>query len=748
MPRHNEQFRFYRQALRGSQTRLSDVWPFEPFDGRRRWTVRAVERVLRGANSFNVDVYQGTTASKPVTPGSVALAVGAGTQIQVNGFAYALVHDVRWEAPTTAEGGPAVLWDPENASGIGGLEKLISPAGRTFGIAAYGVGGYQHGFDYVSAEIAAGKGYELTSQTIAPIAQLPDDFYTNPAYLHGGVQQVRVGGVDLRYFLRTRNNWAFRNARDLFPTWDPSGPYPNLEVFSPFSSLTPGPSNNLLFPDFAFPESIGGKPPPFLFSTEANETERTSPALEDRVTGRRFMFRYRVGNLTQIWPLPDWIDPETYQVTRDVNVFAFDDGSRVDYIEGDRAPFLGTTWHQVGDTPYSERLGYSADETGRFLGMDSFSAKFGPVGFYGHKFVSAAEYSELHNDWVRAIVQHFERNSPLLETRRIWANPVALGGATVQSGLNNGYEFDRSSIRYLPTLVRGSQISSSRSQFPWTLPSGETFSESVPAVRGRIAIEGFSGNGSAVVLRDILTYSLRFSVLSEQDLIPNRPDIDALLDQDLQYVTEAAIQAALDEDPTFPQFLEGTGDAVLGGQLPTGGVLWLPDPLVPPFLRATNPDEYILTASPETTGGDVTTTRLLTVRPALISDVGLRDIVSLLDRRVSEIAIGSLVTRAWVRVLSQTAGVETVAGHNTANRNIISREVLESMSFEMRQNRSILVGTAVLDSINKQWDIVGVDFDDDRLNMIVRVERTSDHEVQDSPYGNSPVPIRRIQNRT
>ena len=137
MPRHNEQFRFYRRALRGGQARLSDVWPFEPFDGRRRWTVRAVERVLRGADNFNVDVFQGTSAAQPVTPGSVALAIGQGTQIQVNGFAYELVHDIQWEAAISASGEATILWDPENASGVGGMTELQTPAGRTYGAVAY-----------------------------------------------------------------------------------------------------------------------------------------------------------------------------------------------------------------------------------------------------------------------------------------------------------------------------------------------------------------------------------------------------------------------------------------------------------------------------------------------------------------------------------------------------------------------------------------------------------------------------------
>ena len=170
--------------------------------------------------------------------------------------------------------------------------------------------------------------------------------------------------------------------------------------------------------------------------------------------------------------------------------------------------------------------------------------------------------------------------------------------------------------------------------------------------------------------------------------------------------------------------------------------------LVPVGDRDLNPEDFILTAAALGSGGDITTIRLFTVRPALISDVGLRDIISLLDRRVNEISITSQVNRAWVRVISRTAGVEIVGATTSAIRDILNRQVIESMSFEMRRDLTILIGSAVLDNQGRDWDIVGVDLDDDRRNMIVRVERTADHVVVDSPYGGFPVPIRYDNNRS
>ena len=194
----------------------------------------------------------------------------------------------------------------------------------------------------------------------------------------------------------------------------------------------------------------------------------------------------------------------------------------------------------------------------------------------------------------------------------------------------------------------------------------------------------------------------------------------------------------------FRNSSKGRASPVLSGT-PVGrqsGTLWLPDRLVPVGDRDRNPEAFILTAAAPGTGGDITTIRLFTVRPALISDIGLRDIVSLLDRRVNEVAITSQINRAWVRVLSRTTGVEIVGAENSSDRFVMNRQVIESMSFEMRRDLTILIGSAVLDNQGRDWDIIGVDLDDDRRNMVVRVERTADHDVSDSPYGGFPVPIR------
>ena len=718
MPRHNEQFRFFRRPIAASAPRLADVWPFEPFDGRRRWTVRAVERVLRGANDFNVDVYAGQSAGSPVVPGSVALALGPGTQIQVNGFAYELVHPVSWDAPTAVGDEAVAIWDPENVSGIGGLDKLAGPGGRVFGVVAILVqAGNYHAHQ---AQIDAGLGWALPRELDnVPGGDLllhaPDDFFSNDNYLDLGQRNTRVGGLDLRYFGRhvvtdTYRAWIHSNLETIFP--GSSGEVtPDANFLSAFSSLQSTYNPYVVrFPhlDLArWPSATEYTNLPRIFSTEPSNVQLTIQILRNPIDGARHWFRSRLGDFTEIIPLPNWIDPETLLVREDHRVDAIPGSLQVEYVahflrhdfqEGDIPPLMGR-WGATGFVSSEahlenmQRLGFVADASGRDVGFTSVAVKhFGySEQTYGQKYVSPSEYLEIYHDFVAAHVNHFKRNSALMESRRLWA-PRALADS-IPSQLNNSYVFtNREELRYTPRQVYAQ----------W---------RDIPPVYGRIVAPRGPLHDAEITYEGVTEYRLIFRVLSLEDFGgDDRPDID--------------------EEFVEPELtLEGPGEFFQ----PIGNIF---------STRDISTNRYVVIAAPRGVGGDLTTTRLFTVRPPLITDIGILDIVSLLDQTVSEDSIVGQVRRAWVRIVERTSGVEVVAAQNTAGRDIMNRQVVEQMTIELRQTALITIGQGALDPGNREWTIIGIEEDSDRRDMIVRLERTTDHQVVDSPYGKEPIPIR------
>ena len=732
MPRLNRQFQVFLDGPTGGPV-LGDKWPFSPqiVPGYR---VRLTQNVARGATLIPVDVFAGDETGSPVENGTVALAIAAGTRINIGDSLYSLSEaPAEWLA-ATGVGDTEIIWDPKDYHGQGTKPDTLTSGGFTFVVT--GTGGALPGDDPIT-----GRGDDEARLGIT----------RNAAFVARSAGTVRSSAR------RVANEDIIPN---LFPytagstdtppeNWISQAQYDLGSIYDGFVDA----------PNHKHAMRADGLEPDFSCLDWAGHTPQQGPTnLRDGFDTKKPVLIYTRGpELNDLRTIEYWGYASTRfsrfvrSVPDSVNAATLTHTEATDYwgVYHHHSPHVADTRNVP---PRSGRITIP-------IGGDALSRE----GGFGNAFLRYRDeilsFQQLAATYagVSDITVVLDRNEHFSSAGSIWRGHHHVKQVQIT------WDDDASTEMVWVLMLKDA---SDNSEFVSQAELAALTGAYLPAIE-----EYFQGFGEALYTRRF--HALRFpnADVEQSPLIPfSANNVYRLISPTHPIdLTEVVIP---DESPAFERLrkLCFTGsptveESVLLGPRPDdeedGGGPFVPD--LPILLTQIFPTEYLDPGNQQFIGSGGIRRRdedryTLVLAPTYVIEGGATSRVLVLDRPLStEFAKGTIIgiveriippsddtKTIWGALADFRTRNEVVAGLDDSG-NVEQQQTVDRAMFEVRAAGNINAGMYLRDDAGRLWEIIGVaDHLRNRRNVVLVCERVFDRRRRPTTFPRFAVPIRRV----